>query len=414
MSFNIVDLVKDQISDQLLGQLSGVLGAGPQQTSGALEGALPGLLGGLTNAASSPSGAGALFSAVQDQDDGLLGNIGNLLGSDQSSNISSGGSSLLSSLMGDGALGQLAGVVSSVAGVSRGNSGSLLGMLAPIIIGVLKKKVFDGGLNAGTLSSMLNGQKDNVGAAMPQAFSSQLQSAGFFDSIAPEALSALRNPQHNNASPAPVAAAPASTPAPAATQEKSGGGFMKWAIPLVVIAGIAWFGMQLMNKQAGEEAAALAETAAAEAETAKQVAAEKAEALTAQAEEAQAKIADSANAALDAAQASMPAGVDLSKISGGLDGVFGSASESLTGITDIESAKNAIPALQETAGKLGGLNDLIARLPEAAKGPIGSIVQNGIGSLQPLVEKISAIPGVGSVIEPIVGPIMEMLNGMAG
>ena len=110
----------------------------------------------------------------------------------------------------------------------------------------------------------------------------------------------------------------------------------------------------------------------------------------------------------------MPAGVDLGKISGGLDGVFGSASEALSEITDLESAKNAIPSLQEAAGSLGSLSAVMARLPEAAKGPLGSIVQNGIGMLQPLVDKISAIPGVGAIIEPVVTPIMEMLNDMTG
>jgi hypothetical protein len=418
MSFNIVDLIKDQISDQVLGQLGGVLGADTENTSGALAGALPGLLGGLTNAASSPSGAGALFNAVQDQDDGLLGNIGNLLGSDQASSIGSNGTSLLTSLLGDGALGQLAGVIASVAGVSRGNSSSLIGMLAPLIIGVLKKTVLDGGLNAGSLSAMLAGQSNNVSAAMPQGFSSQLQSAGFFDSIAPEALSALSSPTAAVASAAtaataaPVAAAQAAVST--ATESSSSGGFMKWILPLVAIAGIAWFGMQYMNKQAAGDAAAAAEAAAQvaaeKAEATAQAAADKAEAVKAQASEA----ADSAAAALTAAQESMPAGVDLEKISGGLDGVFGSASEALSGITDLESAKNAIPSLTEAAGDLGGINDVIARLPDAAKGPLASIVQGGIGMLQPLIDKISAIPGVGAIIEPVVAPIMEMLNGMAG
>lgn len=408
MSFNIVDLIKDQISDQVLGQLGGVLGADKEQTNGALAGALPGLLGGLTNAASNPGGAGTLFNAVHDQDDGLLGNIGNLLGSDQSSNLTTNGTSLLTSLLGDGALGQLAGVIASVAGVSRSNSSSLIGMLAPIIIGVLKKKVFDGGLNAGSLSSLLTEQTSNVSAAMPQGFSSQLQSAGFFDSIAPDALLALGTPQ-TEASPAAAVGTQSATAA--TNQNNSGGGLMKWILPLIAIAGIAWFGMQYMNKQGAEEAAAKAEAAA-------QMATEKAEAAalaaTEKAEAVKAQAADATAAALTAAQESMPAGVDLGKISGGLDGIFGSASETLSGITDLESAKNAIPSLQEAAGNLGGLSDVMARLPEAAKGPLGSVVQNGIGMLQPLVEKISAIPGVGPVIEPFVAPIMEMLNGMTG
>lgn len=401
MSFNIVDLVKDQVGDQLIGVLSGALGAGTDQTNGALAGALPSLLSGITNAASTPKGAVDLFNAAQEQDNNMLGDIGNLLGGDKAQEISNTGNSLLSNLLGEGALGQLAGVVASVAGVSRGNSNSLLGMLAPIIIGVIKNKVMEGGLNAGSLSNLLSDQKDNINAAMPQGFSDQLQSAGFFDSITPDAL-ASTNTGTSSAAPSPAASAAAS-PAPVATTEKSGGGIMKWALPLVAILGIGWFGMQYMNQQAADKATAQAEAAA-------QAAAEKAEAVKLQAEEAKQEAAD----ALNAAQEAMPAGVDLGKISGGLEGVFGSAGDALSGISDLESAKSAIPSLEDAAGKLSGLNDLIVRLPDAAKGPIAAIVQNGMGTIQPLIDKVSAIPGVGSIIEPVIAPIVEMLNGLAG
>ncbi|MFT6876968.1 MAG: vacuolar-type H+-ATPase subunit E/Vma4 [Granulosicoccus sp.] len=184
---------------------------------------------------------------------------------------------------------------------------------------------------------------------------------------------------------------------------------MKWLIALVAAAAIAWFSMQYMNKQAADEAATAAEAAtllaAEKAEAATQLATEKAEA----AQEA----ASSAAEALIAAQNSMPAGIDLGKISGALDGVFSSASEALSGITDLESAKNAIPSLQDAASKLSGLNDVVTRLPEAAKGPLASIIQGGISLLQPLVDKVIAIPLVGALVEPVVTPIMEMLNGIA-
>ncbi|MFT7211834.1 MAG: hypothetical protein ACI9XK_002081, partial [Granulosicoccus sp.] len=87
---------------------------------------------------------------------------------------------------------------------------------------------------------------------------------------------------------------------------------MKWLIALVAAAAIAWFSMQYMNKQAADEAATAAEAAtllaAEKAEAATQLATEKAEA----AQEA----ASSAAEALIAAQNSMPAGIDLGKISG--------------------------------------------------------------------------------------------------
>ncbi len=378
MSFNIVDLVKDQISDQLLGQMGGVLGTESSQTSGALSGALPGLLSGLMKSSGTPSGAGALFDAVQKQDDGMLGNIGNLLGGSESSQVASQGSSLLSSLLGSGALGQLAGVVANFAGISRGNSSSLMGMLAPIIIGVIKKKVFDGGLNADSMASMLTGQSDSINAAMPQGFSDQLQSAGFFDSIAAEPVAAVSTPQAT------------SYEAPAAP---SGGGFMKWLLPLAAVLGLGYFGMQYMNKDAATKAAADAQATATEA------------------------VQDASEAgqeALNAAQEAMPEGVDLSEITGGIEGIFGKATETFSGVTDLDSATAAVPALEDVGSQVSGLTDVIGRLPDAAKGPVGSVISNGLSALQPIIDKVIAIPGVGPILEPIVGPMLETLSSLTG
>jgi len=388
MSFNIVDLIKDQVSEQLIGQLGGVLGTDAQQTSGALAGALPGLLSGFMKTTTNPGGAGLLFETIEKQDDGILDNIGNLLGGDQASSIANQGTSVLTSLLGGGALGQLAGVIASFTGISRGNSSSLLGMLAPIVVGVIKRKVLDSDMNASSLASMLNEQSSNINAAMPQGFSNQLQSAGFFDSIAAAPMAAVST---REAPKAPTYEAPAPT--------NSGGSYMKWLLVLVAVVVLGWFGMQYMGKKAETDAL---NAAAAEAEKVAEQAAEQA-----------AEAAKSAEDALTAAQDAMPEGVDLSKISGALDGVFSSATDALSGITDIDSAKAAIPSLQEAGSTLGGLNDVIARLPDAAKGPIAGIVTAGLSALQPIIDKVTAIPGVGSLIEPVIQPMMDALKGLA-
>lgn len=171
---------------------------------------------------------------------------------------------------------------------------------------------------------------------------------------------------------------------------------MKWIIGLVVVAALGFFGYQYMQKNAAIEAE---NVAAAAAEKAAETA----------------KIAEEASkAALESAQEAMPDGVDLSKISGALDGVFDSASGALGGITDVESATAAIPSLEDASTKLGGLADVVKRLPDAAQGPIGNIVKTGLSSLQPIIDKVSELPGVGPVLEPVLGPMVEALNGLAG
>lgn len=171
---------------------------------------------------------------------------------------------------------------------------------------------------------------------------------------------------------------------------------MKWLIGVVVIAALAFFGYQYMQKNAALDA----ENAAIEAQNAADAAAKETEEAT--------------KAALESAQEAMPDGVDLTKISGALDGVFESTTSALSGITDVDSAKAAIPSLEEASDKLGGLSDVVTRLPDAAKGPVGSIVSSGLETLQPMIDKVSELPGVGDLLEPIITPMLETLNGLGG
>ncbi len=391
MSFNIVDLIKDQVSDQIMGSIGGALGVQKNELSTGLSGALPGLLSGLASSAGTQQGAGALFDAVQQQDDGMLGNIGNLLGGGESSSLANKGTSVLSSLLGSGAVGSLAGAVSNLAGLGRGNSSSLLGMLAPIVLGVLKKKILDGGMDSSAMTNMLASQKDNISAAMPHGFSDQLQSGGFFDSIA----DAAKNANVSGAQSASASISETTQHVEQATAEtaKSGGGFLKWLIPVVVIAVLGWLATQFFGGKDVEEVGSGALESVSEA-------------------------ADSTGAAVDnavqSASDALPEGVNLDEITGGLDGIFSSTTEALGGITDAESAAAAIPALEEVGGTLGGLNETISSLPDAVKGPIASVVGSGVEGLQPIIDKVTAIPGVGDLITPVIEPIMQMLQGLAG
>jgi len=109
----------------------------------------------------------------------------------------------------------------------------------------------------------------------------------------------------------------------------------------------------------------------------------------------------------------MPAGIDLGKISDGLDGSIATATDALSGISDVESAKAALPALESANETLSGLSETINRLPDAAKGPLGSIVSGSLGSIKPVIEKAQSLPGVGEVITPLVTPLLETLESLA-
>ncbi|MBX2824289.1 MAG: DUF937 domain-containing protein [Gammaproteobacteria bacterium] len=401
MSFNLVDLVKDQVGGQILGQIGGLMGDQADKAEAGLGSAIPALLSGLTKRAGVPGGADSLFGAVNDADDGMLDNLGALLGdSSQSKSMIDTGSSLLGGLLGNAGLGSLGGIISAVTGLSKGNSGSLLGLLAPVILGVIKRKVLGGGLNASGLLDMLNGQNDNINAAMPAGLSDQLSSSSFLSSItdvagggldqvtgaagaamdkagdiAGNAADTLGNAAGNVTD---AAGNVADAAGDAARDAASGGSSMfKKLIPIIGIALLGFLGLKFFGGSAEDAATSVGDAAK-----------------------------DTAAAVSDA--------VDVDGLSSDLTGMFDTAKTSLEGITDTASAESALPALEEMKSKVDGLGGMLEKIPEAARGPLSGIISTGLETLTPIIEKLRGLPGVGDVIDPIITPVLETLQGLAG
>jgi nucleoid-associated protein YgaU len=71
--------------------------------------------------------------------------------------------------MGSGGLTDLAGRIGGSSGLSGRAVISLLGLLAPIVLGVLKREKHSRGLDSIGLSELLAGQRSNITAAMPES-----------------------------------------------------------------------------------------------------------------------------------------------------------------------------------------------------------------------------------------------------
>jgi hypothetical protein len=93
---------------------------------------------------------------------------------------------------------------------------------------------------------------------------------------------------------------------------------------------------------------------------------------------------------------------------------FGSAGKAVQGVTDVESAKAALPTLQELTAKADELSQSVSSLPEGAKSAIASVMESGLGELKTLVEKVLALPGVEEVLKPAIGDLMEKLQAWSG
>ncbi|MFT3817033.1 MAG: DUF937 domain-containing protein [Rubrivivax sp.] len=144
MSPSLTDQLFDQLQGAPLRQISQQLGIGPAQAAGAVSAALPMLLGALGRNASSPQGAADLFGALQRDHTGA-GDLGGLLGA-----VLGGGESRQTD--GGGILGHILGGsqeraevgLGQATGLSGGQSGQLLKILAPIVLGFLATQLFKG------------------------------------------------------------------------------------------------------------------------------------------------------------------------------------------------------------------------------------------------------------------------------
>ena len=178
MDINLLDIAKGYFSKGAVGALAAALGEKEDATNKAIGGVLPSILGGLMSKSSTSSGASALFNMLDDADDGILDDVAGLFTGDKLEATKSAGGGMLSSILGNN-LGSVAGMIAKMSGLGKGSSSSLLSLVAPIVMGLLRKTKREHGLDAGGLASLLQGQSKYVKDAAP---------AGLFDSLGLGAL----------------------------------------------------------------------------------------------------------------------------------------------------------------------------------------------------------------------------------
>ena len=166
---NLLELLGEQVSPEIISQAAGLVGESEASTQSAVTAMLPTLMGAMANKGSTEAGAADLLKMMTDQGDTseMLGNFAGMLGNpDASKGLMDSGGSMLSGLLGDN-MGSVIGLLSQFTGMGQGSSSSLMGILMPLIMGTVGKKVLGDGMGAQALMGLLGGQKDFINAAMP-------------------------------------------------------------------------------------------------------------------------------------------------------------------------------------------------------------------------------------------------------
>ena len=139
MSVNLVSLALRYLTPDMIAQIASALGVDKSLIGKAVTAMVPGLLRSFANIAATPDGARKLAGAISQQKPGLLDNLASTIGGAGQQDLVSSGLNTLNSLLGGGAVPAVAGALGKFAGIGQGPSTSLIGMLAPAVMGVIGK-----------------------------------------------------------------------------------------------------------------------------------------------------------------------------------------------------------------------------------------------------------------------------------
>ena len=381
MAVNLVSLVAQFITPVLVNRIAGALGINPGLAQTLINAAIPSVLGSLGGVAATPNGAKTISNAISNQDPDLLGSLMKSVGGAGQGDMLNAGSNMLGSLIGNNAIGGLAGALGKFAGADANAAKGILGLVTPAVMGTLGQQDPDSWADGNGIANLFASQKSAIAAAMPAGLGSILSSAGIPN------LGGLASGAAATATAAAGAAVASASSAArdvrntaAAALPSAPAGLPSWLLPAVAVAAVAllawWFLGRGTEKMEVKAPAAVSTPAV--------------------------PVAPVVPALPDVADLGKQASTTLTGLTA-----------TLASITNADTAKAALPKLTETAGALDKISGLADKLPAEAKtmfkGPLAGL----IGPIKDAIGKVTALPGVGDIVKAQTDPLLAKLDALA-
>jgi len=372
MATNLVSYMMQFLTPDMIGRIAGALGLNRSDAQSGVSAVVPALLAAFSGVADKPGGAQSLVNTIKQQS-GVLDNFASMIGGNNQSSFIERGSSLLTSLLGSHDQAALTGAVARFAGLGQNKATSLLGMLAPAVMGLIGRQIGTRGVDVGSLTGLLASQKEQIAQALPNGMSELLDRAGLSTG-----LESLRG-----------AAAQAGRAATAATQfpqytssrerERASRdttfgipNWAYWALPLIALGGLLWY---LLGRPAEHEQVAQQPTPSAQS------------------------------------QSVTVGGVDIKNTIGDS---LSDLRASLQGVTDAESAKAALPKLEAAKTQIDKVSTLVGQLTPDQRKIVAAVVAPAMPTINRLTDRVLEIPGVGEVLRPTIDPVKTRLADLSG
>jgi Bacterial protein of unknown function (DUF937) len=367
MAVNLVSLVMQFLTPDMIGRIAAGLGLDRTTAQTAISSAVPSLLAGLSNVAAQPGGAQKVADAATQQS-GALESFGRMLGAGNHSSLAENGSQMLSSLLGSGDRNVLADAIGKFTGIGGGAAGSLLGMLAPVVLGTITQQQGATRLDPSKIAGLLSSQKDNIAAAMPPRLSNMLAGSGLLDSLGGAARAATT--AGSDAARASVSAARSigdTTRATAGAAVSSN--WLYWVIPAAAIAGLLIFLARPSEQQVAQQ-----------------------------------------DRTVGLAPNTAVSGLDVTKQ---VNDSLTTLRTTLGGVTDAASAQAALPKLREVTAQIDKARDLRGKMSSEDQKILVASVKPALPTLNQLLDKVLAVPGVPDDLKPTVDALKTKLTALA-
>ena len=354
MAVNLVSLVMQFLTPEIIGRVATALGLDRTLVQSAIGAAVPGLLAGFSGVATQPGGPQKLVEAAK-QETGTLGKFADMLGGGSQSTFIERGSQLLTSLLGARDQSALVSAIGQFAGLGQGKSGSLLGMLAPIVMGTVAQQQGARGLDASGITNLFASQKDNIAAALPADFGKLLGGTDLLNSLGGAARSAASAGTQATRATAAAASAVGNAGQRAGAAATSYN-WLYWLIPIVAIAALLVYFLTKPAEQVAQQGATMAQNL-------------------------------------------MVGGVDVSKQ---VTDSIANLRSTLGGVTDAASAQAALPKLRDITTQIDQVDGLIGQMTPEQRKLLAGIASPLMPTLNQLFDKVLAIPGVSEVLKPTI------------
>ena len=405
MSTNLVSYVMQFLTPDMVGRIASALGVNRSDAQSGVTAAVPALLAAFSGLADKPGGAQSLVNTIKQQS-GVVDNFASMIGGSNQASFIERGSSLLTSLLGSQDSASLASAVGRFAGLGQTRATSLLGMLAPLVMGLIGKQIGTRGIDVGSLTSMLASQRDQIAQTLPSGMGQMLESAGLggFEPVRTATAGAAagggrpsepyRPEQYRDRPPSNEQYRqqyPTSRPVTTERSTRTEPGvpnWVYWLLPLLVLGGLLWYLLGRPHEVQQARQAPPPQPTTQQPQTTGQ---------------APPQPTIGGNVVVGGVDVKNALGDSLSDVR-----------TSLQGVTDTSSAQAALPKLEAAKNQIDRVSNLTGQLTTDQKKTLAGVVGTAMPMLNQLTDKVMGIPGVGDVLKPTIDPMKNKLAELSG